>query len=238
MILYVILISYILHTLSFRGRWNMASNLDAALSVFRQRKILLFSELQSLLGCSTATVRRRLNDWKTYTSYNHNGRYYVLPETPKFNEFHIWQYNGVYFSKHGTLQKTLIALVNEASAGLNVFEASTILGVSVHNFLSQQFIRHDTLHREKHKGVYIYYSQEPSVCSGQKKGRHQRFSIRSTRELPTDVEAVIILVELIKHSDDSMEQLYRRVRYKGFNASILKIRHLLEYHDLLKKTSE
>lgn len=216
----------------------MASNLDAVLTVFRQKKILLFSELKTLLGCSTATVRRRLKEWQTYSSYNHNGRYYVLPTIPKFNDHQIWQYQGVYFSQHGTLQKTLIALVNDGSAGLNTFEASQILGISAHNFLSQQFIRHNNFHREKHKGVYIYYSKDPDIYSKQKQERRQHFSVQSIQGLPTDAEAIIILVELIKHSDDNLEQLYRRVKYKGLNVSIIKIRHLLEYHSLLKKTSE
>ena len=215
----------------------MTENDNIILNIFRQKKVLSLPELSKQLGCSSRTAQRRLTAWNTYTSYNHNGRYYTLPDAPQFNQHQLWHYKGIFFSKRTTLQNTIPKLIHESKAGLNVFELREILGMSIHNFLSQQFIRRNNLHREKHKGVYIYYSKEHDVCSEQKKERSQNFSMRITQELPTDAEAVIILVEFVKHPDDSLEQLYRRVRYKGFHMSIIKVRHLLEHHGLLKKTS-
>ncbi len=50
---------------------------------------------------------------------------------------------------------------------------------------------------------------------------------------------MIILAELIKqHLKDTVEQLTRRVRRRGIRVSTEKVRNLLDYHNLLKKTQD
>jgi len=211
---------------------------DIVLDIFHQKKILTLNEITSLLHCSNTTARRRVKIWQTYTSYNFNGRYYTLENIPQFNKHGIWKYQNVYFSKWGTLQKTLQHLIENAQAGLNTIEANKLLGVQVQNFLSQQFLQHKQFYREKHKGMYIYYSKDPSIFQVQKQARHQSFAAVSVSELPTHAEAVIILVELIKHPHDTLKQLSFHVKYKKINVPLGKIRNLLGYHGILKKTLE
>ena len=52
---------------------------------WRTRKIITIDELANLLGTSLPTARRRLKAWNALTSYNKNGRYYVLPDVPQFD---------------------------------------------------------------------------------------------------------------------------------------------------------
>lgn len=214
----------------------MFENDNIALDTFRQKKILTLPELSKLLCCSTRTAQRRLTTWKAYTSYNHNGRYYTLPDIPQFNQHQIWQYKGIFFSKRATLQNTIPELIHESKTGLNVIELREILGMPIHNFLSQQFLRHKSCAREKYKGVYIYYSTDPTTAQTQKKARHNLFPMVTTSELPTEAEIIIILVELIKHPNDTLEQLVSRAKYRGVRIPIEKVRNLLNYHGLLKKT--
>jgi len=61
--------------------------------------------------------RRRLKDWKVYTSCNHNAGYHVLTSVPSFDEHGIWRYNGIFFSRHGNITQTIIKLVNDSSTG-------------------------------------------------------------------------------------------------------------------------
>lgn len=211
---------------------------DVVLEQFQQKKIFTLTELTSLLHCSERTVRRRLKTWRTYTSYNCNGRYYTLRDIPLFDKHGIWQYRNVCFSNQGTLQKTLQYLIENAQAGLNVTEANKILRIEAQNILSPQCIRHGHFHREKHKGVYIYYSKDPLIYEVQKQARHKLFEAVTVGALPTDAEAIIILVELIKHPKDTLAQLTSRVKYKGVKVLLGKIRNLLDYHGLLKKTLE
>ncbi len=88
------------------------------LEVFRKEKVMSLKQLADLLSCSERTVQRYLKKWRTYTSYNQNGRYYVLPDIPRFDDNGLWRYQGIFFSRHGNLKQTLIAVVNHSPAGL------------------------------------------------------------------------------------------------------------------------
>lgn len=213
----------------------MKNNTKAIKQDFRQKKIFRLSEVMNALSCSIATARRRLNEWHVYSSYNKNASYYTLPDVPQFNEHQLWHYRDVYFSKYGTVQKTLEVLIENSTTGLNVIEISKLIGVSAHNILSQQTLRHENFFREKHHGIYIYYSKDSIICAKQKEAREKSYHHLKQLELPSDTESIIILVELIKHPDDTVIQLSRRIQHRELSTSITKIRNLLNYHDLLKK---
>ena len=194
--------------------------------------------LMALLRCSERTVQRRLKEWGTYTSYNQKGRYYVLPNVPEFDDQHgLWKYKKTFFSRHGNLKETLAYVVDQSKAGLDAFELSDILGLPAHTFLSH-YKDSANIQREKHKGLYIYFSRDPSRFEKQKKERDNLICSKATLDLPSDADAVIILVTLIKHPDDSIQQLMRRVRRREIKVPIEKCRNLLIYHNLLKKTAD
>ncbi len=92
--------------------------------------------LAAWLSCSIATARRRLKAWSTYTSYNHNGRYYTLPEIAEFDDNGLWHHQGVFFSKHGNLKQTLVHLVSHSVQGLSGAELGKLLGLQPRSFLS------------------------------------------------------------------------------------------------------
>ena len=207
------------------------------LKIFRKQKVISIDKLGVLLNCSERTVQRRLKEWNVYTSYNQKGRYYVLPNVPEFDEHGLWKYKYAFFSKHGNLKKTLTYIVNQSNAGLNAFEMSDILGLTAHTFLSH-YKDTTNIHREKHKGLYIYFSKNTAIFEKQKREREKLICFKATLDLPSDADAVIILVTLIKHPDDSIKQLMRRVRRRGIKVPIEKCRNLLTYHDLLKKTAD
>ena len=64
-------------------------------------KVFTLDKLMSSLSCSTPTARLKLKQWKAYTSYNKNSRYYAMPTVPRFNENALWHYENISFSKHG-----------------------------------------------------------------------------------------------------------------------------------------
>jgi Fe2+ or Zn2+ uptake regulation protein len=85
--------------------------------------------------------------------------------------------------------------------------------------------------REKHQGRYIYLSDSAEIYTRQK----QQWT---TIIFPTDAQAVVILVQLIKHPDISIEKLAERVSDQGQSVEPATIRSFLQFHDLLKKTSD
>ena len=208
--------------------------LKKALKRFRAKKVMSLDELVRLLDSSKRTAQRQLKEWGTYTSYNQNGRYYVLRNVPRFDEHGLWKFKNVFFSKHGNLTETVTCVVDRSEAGLTASEIGEILGLPAHTFLSHLKDTAD-IDREKREGVYIYFSKGPAVCKKQKKERDRLVRSGALLELPSDAEAVIILATLIKHPDDTVERLIRRVRRKGISVSIEQCRNLLISHDLLKK---
>jgi hypothetical protein len=86
-------------------------NLSTVIQKFKNKKVVTIVVLAAWLSCSIATARRRLKAWRAYTSYNHNGRFYTLPEIADFDDNGLWRHQGVFFSKHGNLKRTLAYLV-------------------------------------------------------------------------------------------------------------------------------
>lgn len=214
----------------------MKANDEDAINIFRKKKVLAIDELVSLLQCGIRTVRRRLKIWQARTSYNRNGRYYALPDIAKFDENGLWKCKKMFFSKFGNLRKTLVGVVERSGAGLNAFEIGELLGLPAHTFLSH-FKENLSLRREKVHGLYVYFSNEAKIYDTQKLEREKRYSEQASGALPTDAEAIIILVELIKHPHDALAQLVGRVKRRGISVALVRVRSLLAYHGILKKSA-
>ncbi len=206
---------------------------DCGPGLVRIKKVVTLAELMLHLHCSRRTVQRRLANWEAISSYNRNGSYYTLPEIPKFDAHGLWRYGGVFFSRFGSLPETFVQLVANSAAGLTAAEAGELLGVRPSSFL-WSVREHPALRREKHQGCYLYLCSEPARYLDQ---RQQRSRMRGAARLPTDSEAVAILVEKIKDPALSDDQLSRRLKKQKVFVQPEVIHNLFVRHDLaLKKT--
>ena len=207
---------------------------NKTLKAFRVRKVLTIEELATLLQRSLPTARRRLKAWNAFTSYNKNGRYYVLPSVPTFDSSGLWRYRDIGFSRYGNLTETLIALVGNSPAGLSAAELGRLLGMEPRSFL-WLFRNHPALTREKHHGRLVYFAAESVLCHRQRDGR--MIMVAHARR-PSDSEVLAILVETIKHPDLSLEQLCRHLTRQGLQTTEQAVSNLFAYHGLdLKKTA-
>ena len=209
------------------------SKIRKVLNTFRKHKVLTALELASLLQCSVSTVRRRLKEWNCYTSYNQNGRYYVLPDVAQFGSNWLWRYRGTCFSKYGNLTETLIHLVKNSKAGLSGSELGALLGIQPRSFL-WFFHDHPDLRREKHQGCFVYFSSGRAIYAQQKS---QRLQISRSAKLPSAIEATAILTETIKHPEMSIEELCAQLARKRHQVTVESVQNLFAYHGLaIKKT--
>ena len=204
------------------------------LKAFRRSRLMTADELATHLECSIPTVRNRLRSWGALTSYNRNGRYYTLPNVAKFDESGLWKYKGASFSQHGTLKHTVRHLVRNSPAGLDARQIGRMVGLPARSFMAQ-LQKIPGLRREKHEGRFVYYSDEKQSYRSQ---RRVEKSKKMPKELPSDSEAIFILVDRIKHPDSSFEQCVQRLRRRGERVSISAVRSLLTYHGIEKKTSD
>jgi len=197
---------------------------------FQRIKIATIEQLVDWLGCSVVTVRRRLKKWRSFTSINQNGKYYTLPRTPLFDRNGLWEYQRVLFSKHGNLKQTIVALITNADKGLTAAEIARTVDLEPNSSFISRIKDVSGIRREKHLGRYVYLSGNPE------KYRLQKHALAGNT--PTDQEAVMILVELVKQPGIDIEALSARVSKKGQWIAPATIRSFLQSHDLLKKTSD
>ena len=196
-------------------------------------KVFTLDHLVSYLSCSLPTARLKLKQWRTYTSYNQNGRYYTMPVVPCFDENGLWHYEKISFSQNGNLRNTLVYLINASSLGLTGNEIGNLVRLRPRSFL-HHFRDVAGIHREKIEGVYVYFSDDATRYNEQLQNRSRGFI--SIGKLLSDADAVIILTALIKHRGISVEDIMQlpEVRTRGFSQGV--IREFLDRHGLLKKT--
>jgi len=207
--------------------------LDRAMRQFISDQVMTLSQLETLLSCSQRSVQRYLSKWGGLRSYNHNGKYFSLRIIARFDSFGIWKYKDIGFSRFGNLKDTVIQLVNNSSAGLTATQLGQILGVNAHSFMSQ-FRGDPRLRREKWEGRLVYFCSEYDICIGQKQ---KRFAGRSVSLFPSDAQAVIILVSLLKNPKATTEELVEMMHKEHKGISVTMVERLLEHHGLLKKTN-
>ncbi len=152
-------------------------------AVLKKKKVFVFPLLISLLSCSVRTGRLKLKQWGAYSSYNQNGKYYTLPSVPDFDENGLWWYKDIYFSKHGTLKNTVVHLINKSTSGFSGDQIGKIIALSPRSFL-HHFRNTPGIRRQKHAGVYVYFSDDADRYNQQVQSR-----LKALAEHISDVDA-------------------------------------------------
>ena len=195
-------------------------------------KVFTLDELVSSLSSSIPTARLKLKQWKAYTSYNKNSRYYAMPTVPRFDQSGLWHYENISFSKYGNLRNTVIHLISDSASGLTGNEIGDIVRLTARSFL-HHFRNVADIYREKKEGVYVYFSGD---ADRYKEQLQSRLSILPPPvKLFTDADAVVILTALIKHHEISMEDIMALPEVRERKFSPFVIRQFLDHHGLLKK---
>lgn len=202
--------------------------------VLTRQKVFTFDQLLGILGCSVRSGRSKIKQWQALTSYNQNGRYYTMPSVPRFDSHGLWQYKGIYFSKHGTLKNTVVNLVNESGAGLAASHIGQMLGLSPRSFL-HHFKATPGIFREKHGGVYIYFSDDEAKYESQRRKRVESIALSSAPL--SEAEAILILVSLIQHHGITLDQIMELSQIKKSRLSRAVVSDFMLRHDLVKKTA-
>lgn len=202
--------------------------------MFHKSKVLTLNQVSKAHGCSIRTVQRQFAELTVLRSYNKNSRYYTLPAIPKFNVHGIWPYRDILFSKYGDLRQTVKHMILTSEDGLSGNEIGDIV-----NLLPRSFMHHfrdvGGIFREKHGGVYIYFSNDPTIYARQIIKRVQAYDVKRI----SDAIAIKILVVYIKHPELSEEELSSILRREqNVNISPSMITNLLSFHGLLKKTPD
>lgn len=150
----------------------MASKTNQLARVFRRKRVMDMRLIEDTLGGrSRRSIFRDLAALGYLSSYTHTGRYYTLAHIPEFDAHGLWFFQGIGFSKAGTLKSTVVALVHDAEAGRRHDELMDLLRIRVHNTLLI-LVRDGDVSRERIAGAYLYVSGDP-VRAAEQIGRRQ-----------------------------------------------------------------
>ena len=183
---------------------------DRLAKLFARRKCWLLAELANALDCALITVRRLLKEVGYFRSYTHNGKWYTLATTPRFDRDGIWRHKKIGFSKHGSLTATIQYLIGRSPAGLSARELAEKLQHPCHAVLT---ILHKAaeIDRIKIGGEFRYLSTKART------NRRQRAQVvveqKPERPAPLTAQAaVFVLVEYINNPELSFEQIACNVK--------------------------
>jgi hypothetical protein len=187
-----------------------ARSTERLAKLFARRKCWLLAELADALDCALITVRRLLKEVGYFRSYTHNGKWYTLATTPRFDRDGIWRHKGIGFSKQGSLTGAIQYLIGRSPAGLSARELGDKLQHPCHAVLT---ILHKAgeIDRIKIGGEFRYLSTK------ERTNRRQRAQVllEQKPESPAPLSAqaaVFVLVEYINNPELSFEQIACNVR--------------------------
>ncbi len=202
--------------------------------LFRSARV---ASLSMLLACleskSRVTVFRYLKSVGYLTSFTHGNTYYSLTDIPAFDIHGLWFFKGIGFSRLGNLKPTVKNLVEKSETGLTHEELRDMLKVRVHNALLE-LVKAQEIKREDIDKKYVYLSVNATIAGRQRDSRGHKPSAK----FPTNIEAILIFVEIIKDPAADHEKISSRLKRKGHKVGVSVIHNLLEYHGLLKKSPD
>ena len=208
---------------------------EAVVKALRKRKILTLDDIQLIAGWSPMTLWRNLKPIGYCTSFNYNARYYTLAGIPRFDENGLWFYRTVGFSSDGTLNRTIVALVQSSPMGMTPNELSAILTVRVQNQLSKLYAK-NKLGRVKCARAQLYVSVQEAVQTQQLRRREAHRILAQDGELsPTGEETIEILAELARTPRSSARGVSFRLSARGLNITRQKVLAVIEKYGLKKK---
>ncbi len=167
--------------------------------VFRKKYIVNLDELFHVLDTrSRMSVFRRLKPLEYLTSFTHAGRYYTLPDIPKFDKLGLWFYQDVGFSSAGTLKSTIVDIVHSSEDGMTPKEMLNLLRLHVPNSLHNtlhELTKNKKLERHRLQRLPLYTSIDFDIAQNQMTRRERIKSRSLIPAVPSIEETIAVLVE-------------------------------------------
>jgi hypothetical protein len=219
---------------------SLTASEAAVIERLRHLTVATMATLQDGLGVSHMTVVRALRKHGYFTSFNHNSAFYVLADIPRFDGDGLWQHSDIGFSRQRTLQATVLALVERASAGCTVVELQSRLATPVANLLSRLSAK-GLIGRMSLGRCAVYLAADPSAQARQRACRGQLAApatLPPSPCLPPDLlptTLIELLVQLLRTPTASPASLSQTLQARGFDITADQVRQVFDFYDLQKK---
>lgn len=215
------------------------SSRSALEKLFARRPVADLPQLGEALGTrSRMSIFRRLSSLGYVSSYSHTGRYYTLTTVADFDADGLWRYQGIGFSRDGTLKATVFRLVEVSDAGRTQRELQVRLGVRVHNPLLE-LVESKRLGRESFEAEYIYVAAKRAHAAAQMQQRRGSLAALAPVMVAAPSIEVEVLLEVIHGTplpDPNAELLSARLAARGIRVNLAEVAAVLERHGLKKRS--
>jgi hypothetical protein len=207
------------------------------IDLFRRYGIMDLQTLFTVLKTqSRMTVFRRLSGMGYFSSYSHAGRYYTLRDVPQFDADGLWHYQGIGFSRFGSLKSTVEHIVIESDAGRTHSELNVRLQVRVHNTLLD-LVRNQRIGREPYAGQYLYVNPDSKIAALQVARRGRQEAVLAATPLPPPI-VIEVLANLIQgaavHADPNL--IAARLATRGIAVSPEQVDAVFSKYGVKKTT--
>jgi len=208
--------------------------------LFRKTPVLEMRALERAVGDrSRRSLFRDLDALGYLSSYTHTGRYYTLAAVPDFDADGLWRYQGIGFSREGSLKATLRRLVEAAEAGRTQRELQLRLGVRVHNPLLD-LVAHQRVSRAPIAGEYVYVAAARARATAQLAARQALVAAGVALAAPPaptlEVEVLLEVIHGARLPAPDAATVTARLGARGIRASVAEVAAVLARHGL-KKTA-
>lgn len=202
---------------------------------FYRYKILTKSKLLELGGFSHMTAWRILNDHGYLSSYNFNARYYTLIDIPKFDDYGLWSFRKVRFTRYGSLTNAIVELIKQGKPGFSADELENLLKVPVKPSLLRLY-REGRISRQKLDTVFIYFATNAIRRETQLSERQSQLkSALKHSALPQPDSIIAVLVELIKKPHSEPDVIAKRLSSRRVHITTREVKAIFTYYNLVKK---
>lgn len=205
--------------------------------LFSKNKVVTIEDLKNILSTKfSKTVFRYLKEIGYLSSYNNAGKFYTMPNIPRFDKFGLWHHEAVSFSRFGTLKSTISSMIESSHEGFTHGELKQLLRCRVQNTLND-LIRNDTIARESINRVFVYVSTDgkkavAQISQREKKNKSEKRLDVMSIELPIIIE---ILLELLRSSIWDTKAILRNLHFRKVSITEQQIKEVLCHYDLKKK---
>lgn len=208
--------------------------------LFRKKPVMDMPAIERALGeRSRRSLFRDLDALDYLSSYTHTGRYYTLVSLPSFDGDGLWRYQGIGFSRDGTLKATVRRLAESAEAGRTQRELQLRLETRVHNPLLA-LVEGKQLRREPIEGEYVYLAAAQAQAKKQLEHRRSLVVAGLTATMPVaptlEVEVLLEVIHGARMPLPDAATVAARLVARGIRATEADVGAVLERHRL-KKTA-
>lgn len=214
-------------------------SIRALTALFRSQPVADLATLCATLETeSRMSVFRRLSAVGYLSSYSHAGRYYTLSDIPSFDPDGLWCYQGVCFSRHGSLKSTVSHMVQKAETGSTHHELHVRLRIRVHNTLLD-LVQEKRIGREPLGGQYLYVSADAGRAGSQLALRRRQLENASGAAVEVPASVVIeVLLDLVQGAGVRLDagRVAERLSVRGIAVTTDQVEGILRLHGV-KKTA-